>query len=223
MICCFWAVLKVRGRSCTTSPAAAASRPTSDSDRTASRRPLRRGRGGVRRAGGCPPVPVTGDGGPGGRRGTGTGPGSTGRSASGPGPLPPGGSGRNPTPACYGLNRTGAVGCDRLRDQPIPSAGVLVGRKRGIHLVDPGQHAAADMDRIRKSSVLNHGQDFGAALTALAVQHYPPVLRHPLEGGAREEFPLGDQRGAGDGDDLVFVRLPYVDEEDVLVPVEHLL
>src|SRR5262249_37647008 len=149
--------------------------------------------------------------------------GTTGRSAAGPGPLPPGGSGRNPTPAWYGLNRTGAVRCDRLRDQPIPSAGVLVGRKGGIHLVDPGQHAAADMDRIGKSGVLYHGQAFGAARAALAMQHDPLVLRQGLEGGAREELSLGNQHPARNGDDLVLVRLADVHQEDFLLAVKHVL
>ena len=38
-----------------------------------------------------------------------------------------------------------------------------------------------------------------------------------------QELALGDQRRAGDGDDLVLVRLPDVDEEDVVARVEHCL
>src|SRR5215475_9809034 len=62
-----------------------------------------------------------------------------------------------------------------------------------------------------------------AARAALAVQDDPLVLRKALEGGTREDFTLGNEHRARDGDDLILVRLAHVDEQDVIVAVEHVL
>src|ERR1700743_1387382 len=40
-----------------------------------------------------------------------------------------------------------------------------------VHLVDPGQHSAAHMHRVREAGVLDDGQAFGATGSALTVQH----------------------------------------------------
>src|SRR5262249_28265472 len=92
-----------------------------------------------------------------------------------------------------------------------------VGRQRGVDLADPGEHATAHMDRVGETRVLHHGEGLGGPLPALAVQHDPPVLREPLQRGTGEKIALGNQRRARDRDDLVFVWLPDVHEEDFIV------
>ena len=101
---------------------------------------------------------------------------------------------------------------------PLSHADNSVRRERWVDLANPGQHAASNVDRVLEARVLQHGQDLGATRPALAVQDDLLVLRELLQGGTGEEFALGDQRSARDGDDLVLVRLADVDEEDVVAP-----
>src|SRR6201996_6448850 len=98
---------------------------------------------------------------------------------------------------------------------------LLVRRERRVDLVDPGEDAAADVYRVGEARGLKDREDLGAAGAALAVQHDLLVLRHALQGRAVQELALRDQRGAGDADDLVLVRLTDVHQEDVVAPVEH--
>src|SRR5712691_9726944 len=103
----------------------------------------------------------------------------------------------------------------------LPAGTWSVRRERGIDLVDPGQHPAADVHRVGEAGVLDDRQGLGRTGAALAVQHDPLVLRQLLQRGPGQELTLRDERRAGDGDDLVFVRLADVDEEDVVAGVQH--
>src|SRR5579875_2934543 len=109
----------------------------------------------------------------------------------------------------------------QLRPVSARGGSVLVGRQGGIDLLDPGEHAAADVHGVGEPGVLRDRQAFGAALAALAVQHELLVLRQLAQCLAGQELPLGDEMRAGDGDDLVLVRLPDVHDEDVLARVHH--
>src|SRR6201996_7355556 len=104
---------------------------------------------------------------------------------------------------------------------PYLALDLLVRREGRVDLVDPGEDAAADVYRVGEARGLQDREDLGAAGAALAVQHNLLVLRHLLQGRAVQELALRDQRGAGDADDLVLVRLADVDEEDVAAAVEQ--
>src|ERR1700727_2954449 len=102
---------------------------------------------------------------------------------------------------------------------PFTARAASVGRQRRVDLAHPGQHAPADVHGVGEARVLDHRQRLGAAGAALAVQHDPLVLRQLLQRVAVQELALGDERRAGDGDDLVLGRLARVDQEDVLARV----
>src|SRR5262245_15833017 len=55
-----------------------------------------------------------------------------------------------------------------------------VRREARVYLLDPGQHAAANVHGVREAGVLHDRQALGAAHTALAVQHDALVLRQLL-------------------------------------------
>src|ERR1700735_1333221 len=99
-----------------------------------------------------------------------------------------------------------------------------VHRQGRVYRAHPGKDSAAEMYRVSEAGVLHHGEAFRAACSALAVQHDPPVLRQALKSRAVEELVLGNQPRAGDGPDLVLIRLPDVHQESlVVILVEHRL
>src|SRR5262252_8507948 len=222
-----WAALKWRGRNWiaaapadTTSPARATSSPAHNSRRT--RRPLpRRGRAS------SPP--------PGDQREAlfeetpGCAPARCGDHGGTAGGLPDSGllspsSSRIVTTESYDLSGRSGPRARAWpgRGKPPPAPGTpSVGGQRGVDLADPGEYATAHVDRVGETCVLHHGEGLGGPLPALAVQHDPPVLGQPLQRGTGQEFALGDQRRAGDRDDLVFVWLPDVHQEDVIAGVQH--
>src|SRR5215471_8959885 len=198
--CCCWAV-NLRGSSWAETPAADAARPAVPTSRASTVTPRRQ-----------PPRL---------------------RLAGAALPSGPGGSGWVATRKCYGLSvpwRATRVSEPLIRRPGARSMRAIAGRMKGsvrgqrrIDLAGPGQDSPAHVDRVREAGVLDHGEALSAAGPALAVQHDPAVLRELLQGVPVEELVLGDEHRAGDRHDLVLVRLPDVDQEDLLVVVEHRL
>src|ERR1022692_886073 len=116
-----------------------------------------------------------------------------------------------PSLTYLGSQRPGLPGHDSVR------------RQRRIDLADPCEDTSAYMRGVSEACVFQHRETLCAAGSALAVQYYPLVLRKTLKSGSGQELVFRDQDSPGDGDDLVLVRLPDVDEEDVVTAVEHLL
>src|SRR5262245_40957558 len=89
-----------------------------------------------------------------------------------------------------------------------------------LDLVDPRNDTPTDMNRVRETGAFQDGEALGRACTGLAVQNDLPVLGQPAQRLPGQDLVFGDQYGARDGDDLVLVWLPNVDEQEVLARIQ---